>query len=245
MLVKILTYKTKKQFEGHQHSVSRKQQRYRVMTSTGFFALVLLTILTFYINSVQPVTTTNPWRVCSEYCSNYTSRTTNHILGVLCKCEMEDCYNPTGESCEWYSDCLQSAYPTCTGASNYALNYGKYFCDRYNQRWDKFSPNAQAWISRAKKCLQIALVPLLNIAGKISCDELKSKAFATHPSCYVDCGFCDIGFKNWVEVFITIDRAFTTDLNESLRGVVESLARCADGNTPSGGCLGTNSSMIL
>jgi len=48
-------------------------------------------------------------------------------------------------------------------------------------------------------CLQKALVPLLKNCNN-TCEILKQTAFASHPTCYIDAGVCDLSALDWVNI---------------------------------------------
>ena len=120
-----------------------------------------------------------------------------------------ECYNPSGNSCDWYRDCLEMKYP-CESTSNpYAIRYAETFCKLYHKRYSLFSSDAQKWIDGVRKCLQVTLVPLLSSLPKPTCQEIRKKAFASHTPCYLNPGkdvpsICDLGCHEYFKIFWTI-----------------------------------------
>ncbi|EDR13584.1 uncharacterized protein LACBIDRAFT_308677 [Laccaria bicolor S238N-H82] len=49
-------------------------------------------------------------------------------------------------------------------------------------------------------CLQAALVPEATGEGETTCNALADKAFATHATCYVNNGLCELFPTDWVEI---------------------------------------------
>lgn len=156
---------------------------------------------------------------------------------AACSGAATNCDSPTG-LCSWYVQCLQAKYPTCTGASNYAINFGKRFCDRYAETFDSFTAKGQAWVNRTRLCLQIALVPYIEDSLQItlapymedskhlSCKGLRETAFATHSPCYVNSGFCSLSFWDWLQVARTVAPALGVAFLETVSGFVQSLTHC-------------------
>ncbi|KAJ3472318.1 hypothetical protein NLG97_g11092 [Lecanicillium saksenae] len=73
-------------------------------------------------------------------------------------------------------------------------------------------------------CLQKFLIsgPLPQCG--LTCDALKSAAFGSHPTCYVDSGVCDLPVTDWVQLVITIrDDLLTLD---TLKQAVTTGGRC-------------------
>lgn len=95
------------------------------------------------------------------------------------------CFSPAGNSCEWYRQCLDARF-NCTGTRyDYAIGYGKKFCDLYGAHYDEFGLVARDWIDAARKCLQVKLVPLLRPWVNSSCKGIYDDAFSTHTGCYL------------------------------------------------------------
>ncbi|WAR31920.1 hypothetical protein MAR_034462, partial [Mya arenaria] len=126
------------------------------------------------------------------------------------------CYSPDGTECSWYRTCLEKRYPCSGSEASYALDYGDKFCSLYTQNYNGFDEIGKKWIDAVRKCLQVALVPLLRPYNHPSCDEIKDAAFRSHSGCYVSPypgapSFCDIGWSNYWKVFWTIKSAFVSN----------------------------------
>ncbi|XP_068712021.1 uncharacterized protein [Montipora capricornis] len=124
------------------------------------------------------------------------------------------CYSPSGNSCDWYRNCLEKTYP-CEDTSNaYALRYAEKFCRLYGDRYSLFSVDGQKWVDGVRKCLQVALVPLLRPWRNPSCEEIRKTAFASHTPCYLNPGkgvpsICDLSCAEYLKIFWTIKASFT------------------------------------
>ena len=70
----------------------------------------------------------------------------------------------------------------------------------------EFSAQGQQWVSRVRKCLQVVLKDV--VGTKISCSDLKAKAFKSHTKCYADSGFCSLPFDDYTAVFKLVKGAF-------------------------------------
>lgn len=136
---------------------------------------------------------------------NATCKTCNSP-GILCQ---DKCQNPP-QTCTFYSSCAEAALPC--GNSGYAIGYGLKNCNKFMQRLTHFSAAGQAWIFRVMTCLQKFLIngPLQRCG--LDCSSLKSDAFGSHPTCYVNSGVCDLPISDWVQLVITIrDDLLTLD----------------------------------
>ncbi len=113
----------------------------------------------------------------------------------------DTCLNPPFRSCLFYEDCMESKI-SC-GANGYAIGYGKKYCTKYSNRLSSFTSQGQDWIHETMNCLQKALVtPLQNCDS--TCETLRQIAFASHPSCYINAGVCDLSANDWYQIFTTV-----------------------------------------
>lgn len=90
------------------------------------------------------------------------------------------------------------------GPDGYLLGYGARYAERFfrhTRPW--MSPAGQQWIDDTVVCLQQALRD--RIDASTSCADVRTEAFDSHPSCYVDGGFCRLPWSDWVAVIVSID----------------------------------------
>lgn len=169
----------------------------------------------------------------------------SYTVGVTEGGHSAPCDKPVGD-CQWYEQCLQARYPTCTGASSYALSFGMRFCERFKENFNNFSPAGQEWLTKVGPCLQYAMLPYMESNSSMTCDEVKKAAFETHAPCYVSCGFCGTSFGDYFRVLQTITPALSSEFGEILRGLLKVLWQCVTGGNDivnqHGVCYGGNSS---
>lgn len=144
-----------------------------------------------------------------------------------------DCFSPSGKDCYWYRNCLEKRYP-CEATSNaYAIKYAEKFCNMYtnNKLW--FSAKGQQWIDGVRKCLQVALVPLLRPWRSPSCQEIRKTAFDSHTPCYVkpdkySPSVCDLECFEFYKIFWTIKSSFGSldTAGKSLQGMWDIINQC-------------------
>ena len=144
----------------------------------------------------------------------------------------EKCYSPDGHDCSWYRDCLEKKHP-CTGQqADYAIKFAEKFCFLYKDNYNLFSVKGQEWIDGVRKCLQVALVPIIRPYFKGNCQDIKKQAFDSHAACYVNPGFgassiCDLNCRDWLSVFWTIKTSFwTSDGWRTLTGIKKISSKC-------------------
>ena len=175
----------------------------------------------------------------------------NGFVFPLCKCSPSDppptvkvplpawCYSPDGRSCNWYTDCLNKAYPKCEDDKDeYAIKFAEKFCKLYDKNYKDFSTEGKKWVDAVRKCLQVKLVPLIDTTREKSCAELKSEAFKTHTPCYLNpdqssLSYCDLSIADQMTVFWTIKSAYIDAFGSSLKGMLEVLAGCIQAKTKS------------
>lgn len=124
-----------------------------------------------------------------------------------------ECYSPAGDSCDWYRNCLEKKYP-CEGSRNsYTVTFAKKFCRMFEELSAKFSADGQKWMDGVRKCLQVALVPLLRPWTNPTCSDIRERAIASHTPCYLKPdkdvpSICDLDYVQYVKIFWTIKGSF-------------------------------------
>lgn len=117
------------------------------------------------------------------------------------------CFDPPQKNCDFYANCVEAAVQC--GNGGYALGYGQYFCERYQQNIHLFSPQGQAWVYATMHCLQEALVPDINCGA--TCESIRTDAYASHANCYVESGVCSLSFCDAIVVlYIVGGQLFTS-----------------------------------
>ncbi|XP_029190324.2 uncharacterized protein LOC114957145 isoform X1 [Acropora millepora] len=166
-------------------------------------------------------------------CKDAGSTTPNPFTGLLIAILPPHCYSPSGDSCDWYRNCLERKYP-CEDTSNaYAITYAEKFCRLYDERYFSFSVAGQKWMNAVRKCLQVYLVPLLRSWVKPTCQEIREKAFASHTPCYLypdkDApSVCDLSCFYVFKIFFTIKGSFINmdTAGQSFKGLLTIGSEC-------------------
>jgi len=141
-----------------------------------------------------------------------------------------ECFSPDGTDCAWYRQCLNKMIP-CTGQTEYAISYGEKFCNLYEQSRLKFSQKGLQWINAVRKCLQVALVPVLHFCQvQPTCEDIRTKAFHSHVPCYVQpyegLSVCTLPVMDWFRIFWTIKSSFEDEFVETFIASVKTAADC-------------------
>ena len=100
--------------------------------------------------------------------------------------------------CEYYTCVAQSRH--CTSKS-YPINFGRKYCLRYNQSFQKFSSNGKRWIQDVRRCL---IQKMESYDSELTCHELKIRAFKDHIPCYIDHGYCELSNQDKIEIIKTV-----------------------------------------
>jgi hypothetical protein len=111
------------------------------------------------------------------------------------------CSNPPLQSCAFYLNCAE-AMLDC-GPSGYPQAFGNKNCNKFVNNLNSFSSSGQNFIWSTMQCLQQAMVPVLQPCTA-TCDSFSSAAFASHPSCYVQGGFCGLSCSDVVATVATV-----------------------------------------
>ncbi|TPX69593.1 hypothetical protein SpCBS45565_g02314 [Spizellomyces sp. 'palustris'] len=138
----------------------------------------------------------------------------------------QNCTAPTPHTCTFYTSCLEVAIPC--GPDGYAIGYGNKFCSKFQENADKFTDKGEEWMYKVMSCLQESLVPKLpnnstSSPKPMSCSELKSFAYSTHPNCYLSAGVCTLHPKDWIVLLnsIGIQELFTIETIEQALAVAK------------------------
>jgi hypothetical protein len=106
-------------------------------------------------------------------------------------------------ACDFYR-CREETSVGLCGGDGYYLGFGYEYCRRYRQVTEPhFSPEGQIWSAQTRRCLMETLDA--EIPDGPNCDGLIQAGYASHPSCYLGTGFCDLPALDWVRIVNTID----------------------------------------
>jgi hypothetical protein len=128
-----------------------------------------------------------------ETCGDCTSCPGNPLCQPLCQ-------NPPLQSCAYYISCSE-AFLECAPTS-YPIAYGEKNCLKFQNNLGIFSAAGQSFIWATMHCLQLALVATTTCDS--TCDSLTAAAFASHPQCYIQSGFCSIGIFEQIKVLLVV-----------------------------------------
>ena len=122
------------------------------------------------------------------------------ILSLIALSLSKDCsamvYNG---NCEFYTQCLEEKY-SC-GPHGYPVGYGYKYCSKFLKFFEEFPATGKKWVEKTLICLKDALYPLYD--ARSNCDVIYAVAFASHPECYFQAGFCDL-FIDSANIFKTL-----------------------------------------
>lgn len=115
----------------------------------------------------------------------------------------DSCQNPPLQSCAFYQDCADATMQ-CPGGG-YAINYGDKNCRAFSNNLGLLSSAGVTWVWDVMHCLQLALIPNLPPADcDATCNSVYNAAFASHPACYVDNGFCSLPVSDWAAILYIV-----------------------------------------
>ncbi len=153
--------------------------------------------------------------ICWYQCQLEVHGNENGAVFDDCRCSMDEevpdrdldqsCYSPSGDSCSWYRQCLAERYSECIGTEDdYAIKFAEKFCNLYNTI--EVSETGNRWVNAVRKCLQVALVPLLRPWVDETCSGIRARAFQSHPQCYLQPepqapSICDLPIGDCLKIF--------------------------------------------
>ena len=154
-------------------------------------------------------------------------------LGVLSQCAVKACaIEAPADACADYIDredcsqcdyylCRDAAAPDSCGATGYYRGFGYAYCERYLEvTTPRLSPAGQRFAHDVRRCLMRAMED--TIATDTACPDVKTEAYASHPACYVEAGFCALPITDWIAILATI-RPTDTSLREIVRTAMQCL----------------------
>lgn len=133
--------------------------------------------------------------------------------------EFEPLAGPEGSACLQdalnYQGCGACAYYACReadaqcGDDAYLIRFAEKYCLRFRMVSEpEASPEAKEFLRKIRRCLITTLDEL--VPENDDCEAFETTGFNSHPECYIEAGFCDLGVSDWLLVLNTID---TTDNN--------------------------------
>ncbi len=161
-----------------------------------------------------------PPTLAPGYTPNWPGSSLACALGFSFACPVPECTldegieAPTeGDACiEWmrFKGCGACEYYRCReaqsqcGEDGYLQAYVGPYCDRFSRVTEaKASPAAAAWLEEVRACL---ITTLDNATDETSsCEEIETIGIASHATCYVQSGFCELGLSGWFHIVHTID----------------------------------------
>ncbi|CAJ1935384.1 unnamed protein product [Cylindrotheca closterium] len=117
------------------------------------------------------------------------------------KVNKTSCQEPSGKTCKFYSECLEEKFQC--GDSGYPLAFGLHYCEVFLRNDPDFSEEGLVWAAKVRQCLQDALVETLD--RDMSCEEVETFAFDSHPECYASTGYCFIPVSDWWNLFWAVE----------------------------------------
>ena len=152
------------------------------------------------------------------------------------------CYSPSGDSCEWYKQCLHARYDCTRTRYDYANGYGKKFCDLYGKRYSEFGYLTRSWIDAVRHCLQVKLVAYLRPWVTATCKDIYEIAFSTHTGCYLSPAIgapsiCQLPCGDLWKIFRLVAGALLSGPLETSRQMFQVAAGCLADQRQNSTCL--------
>ncbi|MEC8051084.1 MAG: hypothetical protein VX210_09860 [Myxococcota bacterium] len=127
---------------------------------------------------------------------------------------IEDC-----RACQYYP-CQEGETGHACGENGYFQGYGQKYCARFTQKtYPNMTKAGQAWLTEVRGCLMGAIGDITE--DSLTCGEVRTAAFDSHPSCYVLSGLCALPPHDWFQILATI-----SPWDNDLKQVILSGAGC-------------------
>ncbi|CAI9725099.1 XP_014780118.1PREDICTED: uncharacterized protein LOC106876191 [Octopus vulgaris] len=117
--------------------------------------------------------------------------------------------------CSFYS-CIEQRFPC--GRKGYTIRFGSYYCPRVKSFFREFNAEGRVWINNTIRC-HIAGMRAIYEAEKASCNQIVSKAFQLQEQCFINNGFCKVGWENrgtLLKIFNAGDMSPTASLSKQI-----------------------------
>ncbi len=97
----------------------------------------------------------------------------------------------SASTCDYYlqKEKETGCYVKSENPSDYLINFGYRLCNIYHQKAEIWNDERSEFIRKVALCLQNELEKI-NFSG--DCRDLEEKAFAVHPYCYKQTGYCQL-----------------------------------------------------
>jgi len=132
------------------------------------------------------------------------------------------------DNCEYYL--CEETRRSC-GQNGYLVSFGHRYCQKFlDTNEKKFTDEGQQWLSEVRTCLQERL---REIPEKLSCRDLKRRAFAQHVPCYIETGYCHLPRKDRRRIQLLLMNAiFKKGIVENALKVMSACASMNNGVFP-------------
>lgn len=123
------------------------------------------------------------------------------LVDPVQSCPVVDAQNIAGHEATFYR-CAEETL--ACGPDGYLIGYGAKYAERFYRRTRPWmSARGKLWLDRTLVCLQVTLRD--RIDASMSCEDVRTIAYDSHPECYVDSGFCALPWSDWFAVLGTVD----------------------------------------
>lgn len=134
------------------------------------------------------------------------------------------CRSPPANNCEFYAICLEARYQC--GPQGYPLGFGERYCQAFAAARPRMSAAGQEWATKTMLCLQKALVPIASQASPTTCEKIKQVAYASHPGCYIQSGYCTLARSDLAIISDTVEPKDVIGSPEARQATLDTIAGC-------------------
>ncbi len=109
---------------------------------------------------------------------------------ALSLCILVNCAMIQGSPCLFYKEINDAI--NCPKTNNFSVNYlvdyGYKYCEKFLQKETLWNDERSIWIAEVRECLKEEL----SERDDLTCQNVKTIGFNSHPKCYEKAGFCNL-----------------------------------------------------
>lgn len=130
------------------------------------------------------------------------------VFVSVARVSLAQCVNTMTPTCDVYQSCFAKYCPCQNSPDEYFLSYGKKYCTKFLDNAE-LSAEGKKWRDSTLRCLQEAIVPVLQISEHPTCNcgNMKDFAFQSHVSCYTKPGasMCSLGALDMLKIVAVVE----------------------------------------
>ncbi|XP_028396521.1 uncharacterized protein LOC114520456 isoform X1 [Dendronephthya gigantea] len=143
------------------------------------------------------------------------------------------CYTPDPNTCTWYKQCFNRAFPSCDNDNEKTIKFLTEFCSFNQQKPNVLSTRGNQWLEATVKCVKRKLTPLLATNQQVkNCEDIRTTVMERYSQCYREPNstFCDLGEDDRLGLFwhLRYNSSYHNTYEKGLKSVLDLMRECRD-----------------